>query len=204
MIKLYHSKFTRSLRVRWLLEEMGLEYEIQPVDFAAKDHKSDAFLKVNPFGSMPAFEDGDLKMFESGAILTHLMDKYDDNGLRPKPGTSASAQYLPWFFFGEASLQPYLSIYAQHTMFLAEEDRVAAVAATAKQRATDYITVMDGFLTAREYIAGDTFSAADIMCTYPLVLCHLFGILPNENLPNVEAYYERMSAREAFKIGTSD
>ena len=204
MIKLYHAQYTRSLRVRWLMEELGIEYELSRVDFAKGDHKTDAFKQVNPFGTMPAFEDGDVKMFESGAVVTYLMDKYGDGGLRPEPGTPESAQYLAWFFYGEASLQPYFSTLARHMIFLPKEQRVEQVASGARQGALDDLKVLDGFLATRDYIAGDKFSAADIMVTYSIVLGHLFGVLPNVGLPHVEAYYERMAARDAFKTATAD
>lgn len=203
MIKLHHAQYSRSLRVRWLMEELGIEYEIVPIDMSKGDHKTDEYRAINPFGLLPAFEDGDIKMFESGAILIYLMDKYGDGGLRPEPGTPESAEYLSWFFFGEATLQPFFSTFARHKIFLPKDRRLPQASDDAKEGALATLKVVDGFLEDRDYIAGDTFSAADIMTTYSLVLAHLFGVLPNDGLPNVEAYYERISARDAFKTTTA-
>ncbi len=204
MIKLYHAYPTRSLRVRWLMEELGLEYDIERIAFSKGEHKSPEYLAIHPLGRLPAMTDGDVKMFESGAMLEYIMDKHGDGGLRPKGGTAASAEYLQWFHFGESTFQPYLSIIARHSVILPEEDRILAAAADAQGGVTDCLALLNAHLEGKEFIAGDSFSAADIMTAYPLVLANLFGILPSDDYPNVVKYYAGISARAAFQAATAD
>lgn len=204
MIKLYHSQYTRSLRVRWLMEELGIEYELKRLSFADGEHKTPEYLAVHPLGRLPAMTDGDVNMFESGAILQYLLEKYGDGRLHPLPATSASATYLQWFHFGESTLQPYLSIIARHSVILPEGERIAAAAEDAKASALECFKMLDAHFETSDHVAGAQFSAADIMVTYPLVLSHLFGILPSDDYPHLEKYYERISARPPFQTATAD
>jgi glutathione S-transferase len=132
------------------------------------------------------------------------LEKYGEGRLHPLPGTPESAVYLQWFHFGEATHQPYLSTIAQHTALLPEEERVPALAERAAEGAIDCNRMLDAHLGKHEYVAGDQFTAADIMVTYPLILSHLFRILPADNVPNLMKYYERISARPAFQTATAD
>jgi glutathione S-transferase len=204
MIKLYHARYTRSLRVRWLLEELGLPYELHRINFGKKEHKEPDYLAVHPLGRLPAMTDGDVAMFESGAMLQWILEKYGEGRLHPLPGSAESATYLQWFHFGEATHQPYLSTIAQHTAILPEEERIPALAEKAAEGAMDCNRMLNAHLSEHEYVAGDHFSAADIMVTYPLILSHLFGILPADGLPHLMAYYERVAARPAFQTATAD
>ena len=204
MIKLYHARYTRSLRVRWLLEELGLEYELKRVAFSKGEHKTPEFETVHPLGRLPAMTDGDVHMFESGAMLQYLLEKYGEGRLHPLPGTPASAEYLQWFHFGESTHQPFLSLIAQHSAILPEAERVPAVAAKAREGAIQCTKLLDAHFSENDFVGGNTFTAADIMVTYPLVLSHLFGILPADEFPDVGKYYERISGRPAFQTATAD
>jgi len=204
MITLYHAQYTRSLRVRWLLEELGFEYEIERINFREKEHKGEAYMAVHPLGRMPAAVIDGLTMFESGAILQHVLDKFGEGRLHPIAGTPESATYLQWFHFGEATHQPYLSQIAQHTALLPKEERVPAVVEAARAGAAECLKLLDTHLSEHEYVAGNEFTAADIMVIYPLVLSHLFGMLPSDDFPHLMKYYERISERAAFQTATAD
>ncbi len=204
MIKLYHAQYTRSLRVRWLLGELGIEYDLQRIDFAKGEHKQPEYLAVHPLGRLPAMTDGDVTMFESGAMLEYILDKYGEGRLRPLPGTAESAEYLQWFHFGEATFQPYLSAIARHSIFLPKEERLDAVVKESRAAVFDCLKMLNAHFEHNTHIAGEAFTAADIMTSYPLVLSHLFGVLPSDDYPNVATYYERISARPAFQTATAD
>ncbi len=94
MIKLYHSPRTRSVRIYWLLEEPGLPYELKTVDFTPETLKSSEYLQVNPLGKVPSIQDNGLTMFESGAILEYILEKYGKGRLAPAPGAPARGPFL--------------------------------------------------------------------------------------------------------------
>jgi len=204
MITLYHARYTRSLRIRWLMEELDVAYELKRLNFGEKEHKSAEYLAVHPLGRLPALVDGDVTMFESGAMVQWILEKHGGGRLQPLPATPASAAYLQWFHFGEATHQPYLSTIARHSSILPKEERVPAMAATAKEGAIECNKMLDAHLSGSEFIAGNQFTAADIMVIYPLVLSHLFGIMPMDGVPHLTKYYERIAARPAFQTATAD
>ena len=91
MIRIYHVPLTRSLRVIWLCEELGLSYEAIPVDFSADYRMSEEWLRMNPVGKVPVLTDGDLTLFESGAMVQYLLDRYGKGALQPVHGTPEHA-----------------------------------------------------------------------------------------------------------------
>ena len=94
MIRVFHAPGTRSMRVMWLCEELGLEYEVVAVDFSAEYRASPEWRRLNPVGKVPVLIDADLTMFESGAMLQYLLDRYGDGRLQPAAGTPEHAIYL--------------------------------------------------------------------------------------------------------------
>ena len=109
MITLYHAANTRSLRVLWLLNELGLEFELKTLPFTPDALKDPAYLKLNPFARVPALVDGDTGLFESGAILEYLLATYGNGRLMPDTDSAQYGVYLQWFHFAEATLMPPLS-----------------------------------------------------------------------------------------------
>ena len=103
MIKLYHSKGTRGFRVIWLCEELGIEYEVEKVDFSREYRFSSEWLKINPLGKVPSLEDGQLLMSESCAMMQYILDRYGNGRLQPISGTVEHADFLQWLWFSEAT-----------------------------------------------------------------------------------------------------
>src|ERR1051326_5343320 len=100
MITLYHAPRTRSVRIHWLLEELGLPYRLQVVDFVPPPTP---FAQRTPPGKFPAMVDGDVTMFESGAIVEYVLERHGKGRLAPPPGTAARAAFLQWIHFAEAT-----------------------------------------------------------------------------------------------------
>jgi glutathione S-transferase len=196
MIKLYHAPQSRSVRVRWLLEELGdVPYELAPVTFESM--KKPEYLRVHPLGAVPAIQDGDVTMFESGAILSYLLERYGRGRLAPAPATSARAPYLQWFFFGEATMAPPLVDVLLHSMFLPEPQRVPAVAESGRKRFAQLLDVLEPRLAGKQYLCGE-FTAADIMVGYAVGLGRFVG-LGTDGPPNVQEYFGRLGERPAFQ-----
>jgi glutathione S-transferase len=197
MITLYHSPRTRSVRVLWLLEELGLPYELKAVPFTQDSLKSPEYLKLNPFGKVPALTDGDLTMFESGAIVEYLLERYGQGRLAPPVGSVERGAFLQWVHFAEATLMPPLGAMAQHMIFLPEADRIPAVVVDSQTKVMAMLTAVAAALGDKTYILGTTFSAADIMLGYSLLLTKWFGMLGD--FPTLQAYLARLEERPALK-----
>jgi glutathione S-transferase len=202
MIKLYHSPRTRSVRVFWLLEELGLAYELETIPFAPESLKSPEYLKVNPLGKVPTLQDGSLTMFESGAIVEYLLEKYGAGRLAPPVGAPARGPFLQWVHFAEATALPPITDIAAHTMFKPESERIPAVVADAQARAAAILAVVEQALAGKRYLLGAEFSAADVMMGYALLLMKWFGLL-TDRYPNVAAYLEHLEKRPALQKALS-
>ena len=127
MITVYHAPRSRSSRVVWLLEELGVEYETSPLQFPA-GLRTDEYLKVNPCGRVPALRENGVTLFESGAICEYLLEKYGAGRLAPALGSPERPVYLQWFHFAEGTLMPPLSAIAQNAFLKPEAERIPAVA----------------------------------------------------------------------------
>ncbi len=202
MIKLFHSSRTRSVRVLWLLEELGLPYELKTMSFTQEALKSPEYLKVNPAGKIPAIQDGDLTMYESGAIVEYIVEKYGQGKLAPAPGSPDRGLYLQWLHFAEATALPPVGDIARHMMFLPEADRIPAVVADARVRVAGILAAMEKELAGKQYLLGASFSAADVMMGYSFTLMKWFGLV-TDAYPNVTAYLGRLEQRPAYQKAIS-
>ncbi len=198
MIVVYGTPPTRSLRVVWMLEEMGLPYEVRPIDFSKRTEDKE-FLEASPTGAVPGMRDGEVRMMESCAILEYLAAKYGPTPLAPSIGDPAYPAYLSFLHFGEASLSGPLNI-ALATRFLAPEDQKQNWGA---QCALDLFVrksaALAGPLGRHPYIAGDHFTAADISCGYAAGFGRFLGVEDRLD-PAVREYHQRMIERPAFRL----
>ena len=151
---------------------------------------------------MPAIRDGDLTLFESGAILEYLIERYGNGRLAPRPGEPQRGAYLQWVHFAEASFQRALDDVFSHEHARAPEERVASVAADARQRATAALDVLENALGKSDYLLGAELTGADIMMGYTLLSSKYFGILTDDRT-RASAYLTRLLARPAFRKALS-
>ena len=195
MLKLYHAPRTRSVRIYWLLEELGLPFELETVQYRPP---ATVFSQATPHGKIPVLDDGEVVIFESGAILEYVLDRYAPGRLAPPPGTPQRALFLQWVHFAEATFMPPLLDILRHTLLKPEPERIAAVAADGRARALTTLQFVERALEGRQYLPGPEFSGADIMMGYPLGWAANFGLL-TEDLPNLRGYWQRISSRPAFQ-----
>lgn len=196
MITIYHAKRSRSARVIWLLEELGdVPYTLSEVSFTPEAMRSPEHLARHPLGLLPVVEDGAERIFESGAIVEYLLEKYGRGRLAPPPSAAGRGEYLQWFHFGEASLAVYVSQIVRQR-FGKPQVKGPDVLAAAQAQFAESAAVVDRALAGREYICGE-FSAADIMLSYGFVMARITRELPAE-LANVAAYLERLKQRPAY------
>ena len=187
----------RGFRVAWLLEEMGLAYRLRPVDLLAGLENDTEFLAVNPGGFIPAIVDGDVTMVESIAIMEYLMARYGPTPLAPDPHDPAFPAYQQFLHLGEAGLAgPNNVIVATHIL-APEAERDNWSTRWALETFESRRGLVTRQLARSPYLAGDTFTAADISVTYALEFAQRTG---NAVLGEVErAYVARTSGREAYK-----
>jgi glutathione S-transferase len=193
MIKLYHAPFSRSDRIHWLLEELGLPYELVNVEFA---RSAKPFSQATPSGKLPVIEDGELVVSESGAIVEYLIERYGNGRLQPPVGSPLRPAYLQWIHFAEATAMPPLAELIRQMFFYPDDQRVPAVMEDARMRAAAVCEVVERALAGKEYLVGE-FSGADIMMGYTLAWAKYFKILPDPARPNLAAYEARLRTRPA-------
>lgn len=201
MIEIYHAPRTRGIRPIWTCEELGLDYQVVPVDFSAEYRATEAWRKMNPVGKVPVLIDGELKMFESGAMVQYLVDRYDAGStLQPQAGTPEHALYLQWSWFAESTFARPLGEIVNHGRVFADAANPDAIEEM-QARAWLCVTALQESLEGREWILGETFSAADIMLGYSLKL-HT-ELAPGELPANVARYWAAISERPGFLVADS-
>ena len=195
MIKVYHAPRTRSMRIIWLLEELGLEYAVETVVF--KPVAGRLFAQQTPFGKVPAIADGEVEMFESGAIVEYLLERHGNGRLAPAVGAAERAKYLQWLHFSESTAFAPLSGLVCLTRYRDDAEQHPDLVADAKARAAIAFEVLEADLGEREFLLDSGFSAADIMMAFTLFAAQVFGVLDGR-FPRLVAYLERLQARPAY------
>jgi glutathione S-transferase len=187
----------RGFRVVWLLEEMGLPYRLRPVDLLAGVEKDPEFLAINPGGFIPAIQDGAVTMVESIAIMEYLMARYGPTPLAPSPRDPAFPAYQQFLHLGEAGLAASINFVVGARMFAPQGQGQDWTAGQAQEVFDTRLRLVTRRLAHSPYLAGETFTAADISVTYALELAQRAG---GVTLVEPErSYVARTSARDAYK-----
>ena len=201
MIEIYHVPGTRGVRPIWVCEELDLPYRVIPVDFSPEYRASAQWRQLNPVGKVPVLKDGALTLFESGAMVQYLLDRYGNGRLQPTAGTPEHAIYLQWSWFAEATFARPLGEIVNHRRALPEAEQSAAAVEEMRARAWLCIDALDQSLPGRSWLLGDEFTAADIMMGYTLML--VGSLAPGELPTEVARYWAALSAREGFIRATT-
>jgi glutathione S-transferase len=187
----------RGFRVVWLLEEMGLAYRLRPVDLLAGVENDTEFLAINPAGFIPAIQDGDVTMVESIAIMEYLMARYGPTPFAPATHDPAFPTYQQFLHLGEAGLAASIYFVVGARNGAPESQRHNWSAAQALSVFESRLTLVRRQLARTPYLAGETFTAADISVTYALELAQKGA---GVTLGGIErSYLARMSARDGYK-----
>ncbi len=194
MITLYGVSHSRAFRCLWMLEELGLEYQHVPINFAGGGTRTPEFLAVNPNGHIPALSDGDTVLFESLAINLYLAEKYD-GGLQPK-SVEDRGRATQWSFWAITETEQSVVEFLFNTLLLPEESRDAAAAAAAAEKLQPPFAVLDTALEGRKFLAGDSFSVADLNVAAVLAWC-VPGGYDFASTPNLERWLETSMRRPA-------
>ena len=201
MIKIYGGGGTRSLKVAWMAEEMGLDYEIRPVS-VLKARDDAEFMDLNPGGFVPAMTDGDVRMIESVAIMEYLAGRYGPTPLAPGPDSPSFPAYQQFLHFGEASLGGALGVVMASRFFAPDDEKQNWGAKAAIDFAVRRSVVAVRALQKSPYLAGENFTAADISVSYVLNLAGFLGFADRLD-PVLADYLKRVQARPAYGRATA-
>ena len=198
MITVYGAFPTRSLRVMWALEELGLPYEMRPVDLRNRMADSE-FLALNPAGFLPAMQDGDVTMVDSIAMLEYLIARYDREGvLAPATNDACYPCYQQFLHLGESGLAAFLNIVVGSKFMAPEGEKDNFGARMAERMFESRLALVTRQLATAPMMAGDRFSAADISVIYALGMAERLGLAEKFG-PEIADYRTRISARPAFQ-----
>ena len=208
MITVHHLADSRSQRVLWLLEEMGRPYEVKRYERNPATMLAPPELKaIHPLGKSPVVDDGEVRVAETGAIVEYLLEGPDGSALRPAPGTEAGRRYTYWLHYAEGSaMTPLLLklIFGQLPKRSPGLVRpvVKAISAKAQDGFIDpqiaaHTAYWEAELGKSEWFAGDQFSAADIMMSFPIEAGATRA--PYDDKPRLKAFLEKIHARPAYQ-----
>ena len=197
-MKLYYSPASRAVRVAWLLEELGLEYEIQKFALGDRAMREPDYLAVHPMGRVPALEDKGVTLFESGAIIQYILANYADGKFVPKVGTPEFAQYLQWLHYAEGMIMPPMNTLVVETILLPPERRTELNVKRSTKLLGQMLHAVNQNLADKDYLVGDMMTAAEFMTGHAVIMAKRFGI-DLADKPNIPPYVARLEARDAFQ-----
>tara|TARA_Y100001970_G_scaffold203648_1_gene247882 strand:+ start:1670 stop:2278 length:609 start_codon:yes stop_codon:yes gene_type:complete len=197
MLKLHFAPNSRAGRIVWLLEELGLPYDINKMAFHPQDLKSDEHRSRHPLGRVPVLEDGEISIYESGAIVEYIIERHKNGGLKPEVASDLYPMFLQWFHYCEGMVMPPINTIIVQTILLPEERRDETALGQAQRLLSKALAPVEENLEGKDYLIGD-FSAADIMLGHSCFMSNRLGCVTDE-MTNLKAYVERIQQRPAFK-----
>ena len=195
-MKIYYAPNTRAVRIVWLCNELGLPFELERFKLGDPAMRSPDYLGVHPLGRVPTLEDGDVRIFESGAIVQYILTRYGEGRMVPDTASPDFPAYLQWLHFAEGMLMPPVNIIVVETVLLPPERRNQVNVDRATKLLTRMLGAVDARLEGREFLAGD-FSGADIMTGHASIVASRLGA-DLSAMPNLTAYIDRLESRPAL------
>ena len=196
-MKVYFAPNSRAVRTVWLLEELGLDYELERFTLGDKAMRDPSYLALNPNGRVPTLEDGDVTVTESTAIAQYLVGRYGDGKLAPAADDPAFPVYLQWLHYAEGMIMGPMGNYVVETILLPPDRRSEEHAKRALKLMSRTLGAVDLHMADREYLAGD-FTAADTITGHACLMCEKMGVDVSA-MPNVVAYMDRLKTRPALQ-----
>jgi glutathione S-transferase len=194
MITLHHLNFSRSTRVLWLLEELGIDYDLIRYERTAGFRAPDTLKDVHPLGKAPVLQDDDLTLAESATILAYLAQRYGDGRFTPAAGTTDAAIHDEWLQYGESSAGLPIMMTLLGGMLGGLPETMSRFTTPELKKAFDYIE--SRITSAGPYLMGETFTIADIQLAYMIDVAESSGMLGEH--PALSSYLATLKARPAL------
>ncbi len=195
-MKVYFAPQSRAVRTVWLLEEIGKDYELERFTLGQKEMRGPDYISVNPNGRVPTLDDDGVIVTESTAIAQYIGAKYAPE-LTPGPDAANFAEYLQWLHYAEGMIMPPINNFVVETILLPPERRSEEHAMRAKKLLGRTLAAVDQHMAGREYLAGD-FTIADTITGHAVIMSRRMGG-DVSGMDNLNAYADRLEAREAFQ-----
>ncbi len=197
MIRLHHVAFSRSFRVLWLLEELGLEYDVKSYSIRDGSLRAPEFLSLSPAGRVPALEIDGAVLFESGAIVQYLCERHPDFGFAPEPYDRDRCRFLEVLSYAETMASLIEQLNMQHLFLrdLSQASPVVLKLITARLRVT--LAGLEAMLNGQEYLLNTGFSAADTMMGFNLFAAPYY--VEMAPFPGLNIYMARLETRPAYQ-----
>lgn len=196
-MKLYFAPNSRAVRTAWLLNELGLEFELARFEgLTDKALRSPEYRAVNPNGRVPVLDDGDVRISESTAIAQYLVARYGEGRLAPDIASPSFPVYLQWLHYGEGMIMAPMGNFVVETILLPPDRRSEVHAKRALKLMGRVLGAVNQHLEGRDYLV-DEFTAADTITGHACLMSKRMGVDVSE-LPHLEAYLARLQARPAF------
>ena len=196
MLKLHFAPNSRAGRIVWLLEELELPYELNAMAFHPKDLKSDEHRARHPLGRVPVLDDGDISIYESGAIVEYVLERHKNGGLKPAVDAPEYPAYLQWLHYCEGMVMPPVNTIVVQTILLPPDRRDETALGQAQRLLTKTLAPVEEALEGKDYLIGE-FSGADIMLGHACFMANRLGCV-TDDMANLKGYVERIAARPAF------
>ena len=195
-MKVYFAPKSRAVRTVWLLEEIGLPYELEKFQLGQKEMRAPDYMAINPNGRVPTLVDSDVTITESTAIAQYLAAKYAPN-LAPSPDAPNFADYLQWLHYAEGMIMPPINNYVVETILLPPERRNDEIAMRALKLLNRTLSAVEKHMKEREFLA-DHFTIADTITGHAVIMARRFDA-DFSLLPNLSNYADRLEIRPAFQ-----
>jgi glutathione S-transferase len=193
----HHLHKSQSERIVWLCEELGIDYELVCHDRAPSGAAPPDYKAMHPIGIAPIIQDGDATLAESGAIVDYILAKYGHGKLAAAPDDRSFADYLYWLHFANGTLQPLTGrLMMLHRLALTAENPVAAASFGRSALVFQFI---DDHLANATWLAGDAFTAADVMSVFSFTTMRYYVPIDLKPYPHILAYLARVAARPAYQ-----
>ena len=197
MITIYHLETSRSERIVWLMEELGLEYKLEVFQRQPNGAAPDPLKEIHPLGRAPVIRDGDTVLAESGAIVEYIVHRHASGRLAVLPEAPGYSRYVYWLHFAEGSLMTLMI--ASLVLSRIPEANAGPAGSRVQERMKQMLTFVDSELASVPYFAGAEFTAADVMMTFPFTTMRYFLNYDLAPYPNILAYLERIEGRPAYQ-----
>ena len=195
-MKISYAPNTRAVRIVWLFNELGLDYELERYRLGDPAMRGPELAAKHPLGRVPVLVDGDVTLYESGAIVEYVLARHAPHRLTPAVESPDFPRYLQWFHYAEGMLMPPVNTLVVETILLPEEKRNPVNIARAKKLLSRMLDAVETGLDGRDHLAGE-FSAADVMCGHACIVASRL-VDDADARPRVAAYVDRLKARPAL------
>ncbi len=197
MITVYHLTSSRSERIVWLMEELGLDYQLERFQREQNGAAPEAMKGIHALGRAPVIRDGDTVLAESGAIVEYIVQRYGGGRLVVPPNAATYPRYLYWLHFAEGSLMSLLLIAL--VLSRVPDANASAPGKRVLARMNHMLAFVDGELATVPYFAGADFTVADVMMTFPFTTMRRYLDYDIAPYANIVAYVKRIEARPAYR-----